>query len=331
MRSNLSHFGLQLTAIVGLTAVALAQTEPAEQVVVQDPQAVELHLDLESANRTVEDASPGMLKKLEDWVGLTDSRLEDLAAKAEKILTEIARMKKLRSEATNVVQAQAPASPSVVAESPSNPSPPEVSTPPEAPSPPQASSLRQTPSPPQAEIGNTESFDSLSGETVGETEPVPVLGSGTPDWVKKGLVLGDEHSLAISSTLMPDLEECRDDLKSRMMSEVRLYLNKHVLEFTDAIKLPELTQEYVEKYWVKKGQEFDNIQDRPSGTYHQLWIGLHISSEQLTKIREWEKQSVRELRMKKAEVFGGIGVFAVTLLSGAVGLLARREKAKLKK
>ena len=331
MRSNLSHFGLQLTAIVGLTAVALAQTEPAEQVVVQDPQAVELHLDLESANRTVEDASPGMLKKLEDWVGLTDSRLEDLAAKAEKILTEIARMKKLRSEATNVVQAQAPASPSVVAESPSNPSPPEVSTPPEAPSPPQASSLRQTPSPPQAEIGNTESFDSLSGETVGETEPVPVLGSGTPDWVKKGLVLGDEHSLAISSTLMPDLEECRDDLKSRMMSEVRLYLNKHVLEFTDAIKLPELTQEYVEKYWVKKGQEFDNIQDRPSGTYHQLWIGLHISSEQLTKIREWEKQSVRELRMKKAGVFGGIGVFAVTLLSGAVGLLARREKAKLKK
>lgn len=321
MRSNLSHVGLQLTAIVGLTAVVLAQTEePAGQVVVQEPQVVEVHFDLEATNQIIRDASPGMLKKLEDWVGLTDKRLEDLTSTAEKMLAEIAKMKKMRSEATSVIskQAQALSSPPAVAESPSAPAPPAVAVA----SPPQV---------PQAEIGNAESFDSLSGDTVGETAPVPVLGSGTPDWVKKGLVLGDEHSLAISSTLMPDVEQCREDLKSRMMSEVRMYLNKHVLEYNEAMKLPELTQEYVEKYWVKKGQEFDNIQDRPSGTYHQLWIGLHISSEQLTKIREWEKQGVRELRMKKVGIFGGIGVFAVTLLSGAVGLLARREKAKLNK
>ena len=322
MRSNLSHFGLQLTAIVGLAAVALTQTaEPAEQAgqaVVQEPQVGEVHFDLEATNQIIRDASPGMLKKLEDWVGLTDKRLEDLTSTAEKMLAEIAKMKKLRSEATSVIskQAQALSSPPVVAESPLAPTPPAAASPPQV---------------PQAEIGNAESFDSLSGDTVGETAPVPVLGSGTPDWVKKGLVLGDEHSLAISSTLMPDVEQCREDLKSRMMSEVRMYLNKHVLEYSDVIKLPELTQEYVEKYWVKKGQEFDNIQDRPSGTYHQLWIGLHISSEQLTKIREWEKQGVRELRMKKVGIFGGIGVFAVTLLSGAVGLLARREKAKLNK
>ena len=319
MRSNLSHFGLLLTAIVGLTAVGLAQTEePAEPAVVQNPQLVEVHFDLETTNQIIRDASPGMLKKLEDWVGLTDKRLEDLTSTAEKILAEVAKMKKLRSEATSVMskQAQAVSSPPTVAESPSAPTPPAAASPPQV---------------PQAEIGNAESFDSISGDTVGETAPVPVLGSGTPDWVKKGLVLGDEHSLAISSTLMPDVEQCREDLKSRMMSEVRMYLNKHVLEYNEAMKLPELTQEYVEKYWVKKGQEFDNIQDRPSGTYHQLWIGLHISSEQLTKIREWEKQGVRELRMKKVGIFGGIGVFAVTLLSGAVGLLARREKAKLNK
>jgi len=320
MRSNLSYFGLQLTAIVGLTAVAIAQTEDTpEQTGVPERTVIVVHSELEG--QTLSNASPGMLKKLEDWVGLTEIRLEELTSKAEKILTEIAKMKKLRSEATSVMQTEAPAAPPAASDSPS------ATTPPAAPSSPPAA-----PTPPaQAEIGNTESFDSLPGDAVGDTAPLPVLGSKTPDWVKKGLVLGNEHSLAISSTLMPELEECREDLKTRMMSEVRMYLNKHVLEYSDATKLPELTQEYVEKYWVKKGQEFDNIQDRPSGTYHQLWIGLHISSEQLTKIREWEKQNVRELRVKKVGIFSGLGVFTVTLLSGAVGLLARREKAKLKK
>jgi len=319
MRSNLSHFGLQLTAIVGLTAVAIAQTEnPAEQIGVPEPSAIVVHSDpdLELEGQTLSNASPGMLKKLEDWFGFNDSRLEEVKATLEKMLTEIAKIEKLRSDATSVMQTQAPATPPAASDSPS------PTTPPAAPSPPPAA---------QAEIGKNESFDSLPDDTVEETVPMPVLGSKTPDWVKKGLVLGDEHSLAISSMLMPELDECRKDLKTRMMSEVRMYLNKHVLEYSDATKLPELTQEYIDKYWVKKGQEFDNIQDRPSGTYHQLWIGLHISSEQLTKIREWEKNNVRELRMKKVGVFGGLGVFTVTLLSGAVGLLARREKAKLKK
>jgi len=315
MRSNLSHFGIQLAAIVGLTAVAIAQTEdPPKQIGVPEPEVIAVHSDSELEGQTLGNASPGMLKKLEDWIGVIDIRMAELTSMAEKILIETAKMKKLRSEATRVIQTQAPATPPAVNDSPS------ATTPPAAPLPVA-----------QAEIGNTESFDSLSGDTVGETAPLPVLGSKTPDWVKKGLVLGDEHSLAISSTLMPELEQCREDLKNRMMSEVRMYLNKHVLEYSDATKLPELTQEYVEKYWIKKGQEFDNVQDRPSGTYHQLWIGLHISSEQLTKIREWEKHNVRELRMKKVGVFGGLGVFTVTLLSGAVGLLARREKAKLKK
>ncbi len=207
-------------------------------------------------------------------------------------------------------------------------------TEPAAPSPPEPPTLAETPSPTRAEVGNNESFDSVAEDSIGRDsigDTSPVLNGSTPDWVKNGLVLGDEHSLAISSTLLPDLEQCREDLKSRMMLDVRTYLDKHVLEFVQAYKLLELTQEYVEKYWVKKGQEFDNIQDRPSGTYHQLWIGMHISSEQLAKIREWEKHSIREERTKKVGVMGGIGVFAITLLSGAVGLLAQREKARLEK
>ncbi len=309
MRITLSIFFLQLAAIVGLTAFAMAQTdEPSDTRDAIVSQAGEGGVRTEAGARTNGTSSPSILKKFEDWVGLTDSRLEDLAAMAERLQAEIAKMKSQHSEATSAV----PKSKPLLNAQSDVPVPPEL------------------PETVKAEIDSSESFDSVPGDPLGETAPLPVLNGSTPDWVKKGLVLGDEHSFAISSTLLPDLDQCRDDLKSRMMSDVQVYLDKHVLEFTSAYKLPELTQEYVEKYWVKKGQEFDNVQDRPSGSYHQLWIGLSISSEQLSKIREWEKQSVREQRTKKAGVLGGVGVFAIAILSGAVGLLARREKAKLK-
>jgi hypothetical protein len=189
----------------------------------------------------------------------------------------------------------------------------------------------------QAEIGENESFDSVPKDESGHENSVSselnakkLLGEDTPEWVKKGLVLGDEHRLAISSSLLPDVEQCREDLKSRMMIEVRSYLDKHVLEKSSAYQLAELTQEYVEKYWVNPAQTFDNVQDRPSGTYHQLWIGLHISADQLKKVREWEMNSFREKRLKQVGIIGGAGIATITLLSGLVGVLARREKAKLK-
>lgn len=309
MRFTLTILFLQLTAIVGLTTLAIAQTDEPSGT-----QKNPVKQEVEVVARGSSMSSPSILKKFEDWVGLTDSRLEDLAAMAERLQAEIAKMKTQHSEATIAgpnsnlsLEAQPPAAPAV----------------------PAAPANGETPVAVQAEVDSSQSFSSVAGDSFDDTAPLPVLNGSTPDWVKKGLVLGDEHSFAISSTLLPDLDQCREDLRSRMMSDVQVYLDKHVLEFTSSTKLPELTQQYVEKYWVRKGQEFDNIQDRPSGTYHQLWIGLHLSSEQLTKIREWEKQSVREQRTKKAGILGGVGVFAISILSGAVGLLARREKAKL--
>ena len=157
-----------------------------------------------------------------------------------------------------------------------------------------------------------------------------LLNDDTPEWVKKGLLLGDEHSLAISSSLFPTIEQCQEDLKARLLSEVYGYLDRHVLENPRAQMLPDLNREYVEKFWVNQKQVFDNVHDRDGVTYHQLWIGLHISADQLKKVREWEKVSVRTQRTKHAGVMGGLGIGAITLLSGLVGLMARREKAKLK-
>ncbi len=308
MRSTISLLVLQLACVAGLTAIALAQSD-------------EPSTPPESTVRT-NSSSSGIIKKLEDLVGLADSRLEELAAKTERLMAEIAKMKSQNSEAKRAIPTTTSQARQLFPEEPAAPAPPEPPA------------LAESPPFARAEIGDNESFDSVAGDSIGRDaigDTAPVLNGSTPDWVKNGLVLGDEHSLAISSTLLPDLDQCREDLKSRMMLDIRTYLDKHVLEYSQAYKLRELTQEYVEKYWVKKGQMFDNLQDRPSGTYHQLWIGLHISSEQLSKIREWEKHSIREERTKKVGVMGGIGVFAITLLSGAVGLLARREKAKLKK
>ena len=277
MRTTISFVVLQLACIVGLTMIATAQSDGPST-------------PPEASVRANGSTQSSILKKLEDLVGLTDSRLEELAAKTERLMAEIVKMKSQNSDVKRVIPATM-----FDAKNMSN-SKQLVQDEPATPAPPVPPAFADVPSITRAEIGSNESFDSVGGDLIGSDsigDTAPVLNGSTPEWVKNGLVLGDEHSLAISSTLLPDLDQCREDLKSRLMLDVRTYLDKHVLEFSQASKLPELTQEYVEKYWVKKGQEFDNLQDRPSGTYHQLWIGLHISSEQLLKIREWEKDQRR--------------------------------------
>lgn len=326
MRTTLSIVILQLAAMVGLAAIAVAQSEetsapPTPEVEQYDAakQVQETNVEVD-ANREGEDAPTG------NTLSLLYKRAENLLLAIKKIESEIEKIEALKA-ASNALPLLG-----ALPKSPQEPSDASIPSPPETPA------IPSIPAPAKAEVDGSESFDSVSGDSASadevgkylDTMPIPVLNGSTPDWVKNGLVVGEDLSFAISSTFMADLEQCREDLKSRMMSEVRDYLDKNVLQFAEAYTLPELTQEYVEKYWVKKGQVFENIQDRPAGTFHQLWIGLHISSEQLTKIREWEKQNVREQRTRKVGIFGGVGVCVITLLSGSVGLLARREKAKLK-
>ena len=201
-----------------------------------------------------------------------------------------------------------------------------------------SSQEKNQPAPDSETIGNAEirsgdSLDSLdSSEDAAGAEKISkkLLSDDTPDWVKHGLLLGDEHSLAISSSLFPSIEQCREDLKLRMMHEVNIYLREHVLQISEQESLPKLDCEYVEKFWVNPKQVFDNVQEREGVVYHQLWIGLHISADQLKKVRDWEKQNIRESRTAKVGVMGGIGIGAISLLSGLVGFLARRERAKLK-
>jgi len=299
---------MKLSAILLLSAVAQSDepTRLKDFVSEQENEVVQKRNNEESLS---------FFRKLEDLVGKLFEDVSRMEAKLEALISQAQRASshKPPEPAAALQPVAAPAQPAV----------------------PEPTSVMQATANVDAERVANDSFALVSGDEPGDAEavPMPFLNGSTPDWVKNGLRNAPpdaaEYSFAISSSLLPDIEQCNEDLKLRMMSEIRVFLKKNVLTYENA-KLPELTKEYVDKYWVKRGQFFDNVQDRPSGSYHQVWVGLHISTEQLAKIRQWEKQSERDQRIRKAGVLGGISIFAIAMLSGAVGLLARREKAKLR-
>jgi hypothetical protein len=160
----------------------------------------------------------------------------------------------------------------------------------------------------------------------------PLLNENAPAWIRDGLSKeGDELRFPIATSLHSDVEECRNELDSVLISEVRDYLEKNVLiEGVSAGDMAGLTTEYIKKKLLVPEREYVNIVDRPSGSYHQLWRQIFISKSELAVIRGWEKNREVLERTKQVGLMGGSALLGMTLLSGMVGLLARREKAKLK-
>ena len=160
----------------------------------------------------------------------------------------------------------------------------------------------------------------------------PLLNENAPAWIRDGLSKeGDELRFPIATSLHSDVEECRNELDNVLLSEVRDYLEKNVLlDDVTASDLAGLTTEYIKKKLLVPEREYVNIVDRPSGSYHQLWRQIFISKSELAVIRGWEKNREVLERTKQVGVVGGSALLGMTLLSGMVGLLARREKAKLK-
>lgn len=187
-------------------------------------------------------------------------------------------------------------------------------------------------------VGNAEVVNDSSISTIAEgaiqssDDSQPVLGKDTPEWIKKGLVLGESLRTPLSSSLYLTLDECRKDLESRIFDEAKAKIASHTLHSSVSVEdIPQITREYVLENWVTKDREFDNVQIRPSGTYHQLWCELNVSQEELKKVRDWELPILSERRTKQVGALAGFAVVAMGFVSGLVGLLAGREKAKLKK
>lgn len=151
-----------------------------------------------------------------------------------------------------------------------------------------------------------------------------------PDWVREEPQLHGGHVFTIWTTESPDLEGCREEFDAILLPQVQKHLDEHVLRHVQAKNLSELTKEYIEKYWLVEGKEFDDISERPTGAHHRLWKQIHITESQIDTVRDWENRIVVSQRTKHVGLAGAATLAGMTLLSGMIGLLARREEAKLK-
>ena len=89
-----------------------------------------------------------------------------------------------------------------------------------------------------------------------------------------------------------------------------------------------LTEAYIREHFLARS-EFDNVQERPSGTYHQLWVLLDIDQQQLSFLKHWERQFVGEERAVMV-VFTTISIVPfIAAFSLIVGFFAERENRRV--
>jgi hypothetical protein len=152
------------------------------------------------------------------------------------------------------------------------------------------------------------------------------LSERAPSWVRDRIVSDEVVRLPIESSLFFTPEECRDDLDERLVEIVHAAIREHVLTSPEVVKLSNLTKEYIQNHLIRPGVEFDNVMERPSGVYHQLWKLIQIGPEQIAEIKSWER---REISHRRIQDLGAGAIVALTLLSGFSGgvhLLAKREQ-----
>jgi hypothetical protein len=158
----------------------------------------------------------------------------------------------------------------------------------------------------------------------------PILPADAPDWVRAPQVGKGELRFAIPTATAEDLEQCYEEFDSQLLPEIQKMLDTHVLRQASASQLTSLTKKYIEDHWLVQDCEYDQVVELPSGTYHQLWKQVYISKEQLEIVRRWEEKAILGERIGKVGAVGGVSIGGMMLLSGLIGVLARRESRKLK-
>lgn len=156
----------------------------------------------------------------------------------------------------------------------------------------------------------------------------PIWDANAPAWVRDRVIDQEYVRVAIESTVESSLEECRTALQQQAYEQVLDVLDKHVLQYTKARLIPELSEEFVMKELLKQETEYDLVLDRPSGTYHQLFQLLSIGPDAMYKMKRWDRESATRSRVQQAvtTTLGSIGLLA--LASGVTGWVSRRETSK---
>jgi len=180
------------------------------------------------------------------------------------------------------------------------------------------------------QILNSASGNAKSGEA-SESNPTdvyefnkPLVGDNAPNWVRERVVSKNRLRFPIASSLFESVEECRKDIDQRLLEEVRIILVQNGFgELSTTWPEGALTETYIREHFLADS-EFDNVQERPSGTYHQLWVLLDIDETQLSYLKHWEHQFVGE---ERAMLVGFTLISIVATLasfSAIVGLIAHR-------
>ncbi|MFN7736857.1 MAG: hypothetical protein ACK5O8_12120 [Pirellula sp.] len=154
----------------------------------------------------------------------------------------------------------------------------------------------------------------------------PLLGDNAPSWVRERIVSTTRLRAPIASSLFESLEECRKDIDQRLLEEVRIILVQNGFgEMSTSWPEGALTESYIREHFLADS-EFDNVQELPSGTYHQLWVLLDIDETQLSYLKHWERQFVGEERAMLVGLTMISIVATIASFSAIVGFIAYREK-----
>lgn len=211
-------------------------------------------------------------------------------------------------------------------------------TPPSKPTTPARRTLTDLPSSaatsaPIAEIDSVLAATELDSPIVLKTmeHSSKLLSDHAPSWVRERFLSDEVVRFPIESSLFPTLDDCRNDLDERLVEIVHAAIREHVLTSPEVIKLPNLTKEYIQNDLIRPGVEFDNVMERSSGVYHQLWKLIQIGPEQIAEIKSWER---REISNSRIQDLGAGSIVALTLLSGFSGgvhFFAKREQRNRRK
>ncbi len=176
----------------------------------------------------------------------------------------------------------------------------------------------------------TASDSSIRGETSAERslDNTPIWDANAPAWVRDRVVDREYVRVAIESSVESSLEECRIAMQQQAYAQVLDILDAHVLQYSKARTIPELSEEFVMKELLKQETEYDLVLDRPSGTYHQLFRLLSIGPDVMYRMKRWDRESATRSRVQQAvgTMLGSIGLLA--LASGVTGWVSKRESNK---
>jgi hypothetical protein len=157
-----------------------------------------------------------------------------------------------------------------------------------------------------------------------------------PEWYKEGVggfpSKDGEQSFLVYSIPCPSAEESQLELKEKLVSEVMAHIDEHILKHVAASDIPGLTKSYVEKNILPTHSDriYSKSIQKAGGPMYTGVRQVTIDKREVDRITAWESQFIVSKRSKEVGLFGGIGLAGMTVLSGLIGLLARREKAKLK-